>query len=63
MFAFISLIGAISHVSSQTFSGEIASLAEVVDFIFAAQMARQLDEFWAAPEVQEVISLSPLEHV
>ncbi|KAJ4867782.1 DNA (cytosine-5)-methyltransferase DRM1 [Raphanus sativus] len=33
--------------------GEIASLAEIVDFIFAAQMARQLDEFWAAPEVQE----------
>ncbi|WZZ06520.1 hypothetical protein YC2023_092441 [Brassica napus] len=33
--------------------GEIASLAEVVDFIFAAQMARQLDEFWAAPDEQE----------
>ncbi|WZZ68476.1 hypothetical protein YC2023_079846 [Brassica napus] len=33
--------------------GEIASLAEVVDFIFAAQMARQLDEFWAASDEQE----------
>ncbi|XP_013701081.2 DNA (cytosine-5)-methyltransferase DRM1 isoform X1 [Brassica napus] len=33
--------------------GEIASLAEVVDFIFAAQMARQLDEFWAAPDEKE----------
>ncbi|CAN7129877.1 unnamed protein product [Brassica rapa subsp. narinosa] len=33
--------------------GEIASLAEVVDFIFAAQMARQLKEFWVAPDEQE----------
>ena len=38
-------------------------MAEVVDFIFAAQMARQLDEFWAAPDEQEVISLSPLEEL
>uniref|UniRef100_M4CJK4 DNA (cytosine-5-)-methyltransferase n=1 Tax=Brassica campestris TaxID=3711 RepID=M4CJK4_BRACM len=38
--------------------GEIASLAEVVDFIFAAQMARQLDEFWAAPDEQEVLRIN-----
>ncbi|CAG7904177.1 unnamed protein product [Brassica rapa] len=38
--------------------GEIASLAEVVDFIFAAQMARQLDEFWAAPDEQEQLRIN-----
>ena len=38
-------------------------MAEVVDFIFAAQMARQLKEFWVAPDEQEVISLSPLEEL
>ena len=38
-------------------------MAEVVDFIFAAQMARQLDEFWAASDEQEVISLSHLEEL
>nr|VDD01691.1 unnamed protein product [Brassica rapa] len=49
----ISVLATYSCIFSN-FSGEIASLAEVVDFIFAAQMARQLDEFWAAPDEQEL---------
>jgi len=35
-------------------------MEEVVDFICAAQMARQFDEIYAEPDKKEVITLSLL---
>lgn len=35
-------------------------MEEVVDFICAAQMARQFDEFFAEPDKKEVISFKSL---